>query len=135
MRFLLDEMYPPEAAVRLREQHGHDAAHVGEVGLRATDDAVIAAVARSEGRTMVTENVAHFAGERDLVLVFVPKRKLPAAAVRPAALADLLDRWATDNPHPYLGHHWPGLTPTAPSGGAWRQRPRSPTRGGRPHQP
>jgi hypothetical protein len=107
VRFLLDEMYPPEAAARLRDRHGHDAVHVTEVGLRATDDAVIAGVARAEGRTMVTENVAHFAAERDLVLVFVPKRKLPAGGGQGAALADLLDRWAQDHPQPYLGPHWP----------------------------
>lgn len=82
MRFLLDEMYPPQAAVVLREQHGHDAVHVVQVGLGATDDAVIAAVARAERRAMVTENVADFAGERDLVLVFVPKAKLPPGGVR-----------------------------------------------------
>ena len=100
-------MYPPEAAVRLRDRHGHDAVHVTEVGLRATDDAVIAGVARAEGRAMVTENVSHFAGERDLVLVFVPKSKLPAGGAQAAALADVLDRWAQNHPEPYLGPHWP----------------------------
>ena len=107
MRFLLDEMYPPEAAARLRDRHGHDAVHVSEAGLRATDDAVIAGVARAQGRAMVTENVAHFAAERDLVLVFVPKRKLPAGGAQAAALADVLDRWVQDHPEPYLGPHWP----------------------------
>ena len=107
MRFLLDEMYPPEAAARLRDQHGHDAVHVTEVGQRATDDAVIASVARAQGRAIVTENVAHFAAERDLVLVFVPKRMLPAGGGQAAALADVLGRWVQDHPEPYLGPHWP----------------------------
>lgn len=107
MRFLLDEMYPPEAAARLRDRHGHDAVHVAEVGLRATDDALIADVARAEGRAMVTENAAHFAAQRNLVLVFIPKRMLPAGGGQAAALAGLLDRWAKDNPEPYLGPHWP----------------------------
>lgn len=107
MRFLLDEMYPPEAAARLRDRYGHDAVHVTEVGLRASDDAVIAGVARAQGRAMVTENVAHFAAERDLVLAFVPKRKLPAGGGQATALADVLDRWAHDHPEPYLGPHWP----------------------------
>lgn len=106
MRFLLDEMYPPEAAARLRDHHGHDAVHVSEVGLRATEDAVIAGTARSQGRAMVTENVAHFAAERDVVLVFVLKRRLPAGRGQAAALAELLDRWAHNHPEPYLGHHW-----------------------------
>ena len=107
MRFLLDEMYPPEAAARLHDRHGHDAVHVSEAGLRATDDAVIAGVARAQGRAMVTENVAHFAAERGLVLVFVAKRKLPASGAQAAALADVLDRWVQDHPEPYLGPHWP----------------------------
>ncbi|MGI8632683.1 MAG: DUF5615 family PIN-like protein [Solirubrobacterales bacterium] len=107
MRFLLDEMYPPGAATRLRDHHGHDGVHVNEVGLRATDDAVIAGVARSQDRVMVTENVAHFAAERDLVLVFIPKRKLPVGGGQAADLADLLDRWARNHPEPYLGPHWP----------------------------
>lgn len=107
MRFLLDEMYPPEAAVRLRDDHGHDAVHVTEVGLRATEDAIIAGVARAERRAMVTENVTHFAAERDLALVFVPKRTLPAGGGQGAALADVLNRWAQDHPEPYLGPHWP----------------------------
>lgn len=107
MRFLLDEMYPPAAAERLRDRHDHDAVHVTEAGLRATEDADIAAVARAEGRVMVTDNVADYAMERDLVLVFVPKRKLPAGGGQAAALADVLARWATASPDPYVGAHWP----------------------------
>lgn len=106
-RFLLDEMYSGAAAARLREHHGHDAVHGADVGLRATDDADIAAVARAENRVLVTENVADFASERDLVLVIVPKRKLPAGGAQAPALADLLHRWAAKNPDPYLGAHWP----------------------------
>lgn len=106
-RFLLDEMYPRAAAARLRERHGHDAVHVADVGLRATDDADIAAVARVENRVLVTENVANFASEHDLVLVIVPKRKLLAGGAHAPALADLLPRWATTNPDPHLGGHWP----------------------------
>lgn len=104
---LLDEMFPTAAAVLLRERHGHDAVHVSEVGLRATADADIAVVARAQARAVVTENVVDFAAERELVLVFVLKRSLPAGGGQAAALATLLHRWATDNPLPYLGHHWP----------------------------
>jgi hypothetical protein len=106
-RFLLDEMHPGAAAARLREPHGHDAVHVAEIGLRAADNADVAAVARAEDRVVVTENVADFAGERDLVLVIVPKRKLPAAGAHTPALADVLHRWAEKSPEPYLGAHWP----------------------------
>ena len=107
MRFLLDEMYPPSAAALLRERHGRDADHVTEVGLAGVDDADVAAVARQENRALVTENVVDFADERDVVLIFVPKNRLPSGGAMNAALADLLDRWATANPEPFIGPHWP----------------------------
>jgi predicted nucleic acid-binding protein len=44
---------------------------------RPAEDAQVAAVARGEGRAVVTENVADFAAERDAVLVFVLKKNLP----------------------------------------------------------
>lgn len=104
--FLIDEMFPV-AAEQLRDAYGHDAVHVAEVGLRATEDAHVAAAARAEGRAVVTENVADFAAERDVVLVFVLKRNLPAGGGQAGALAKILDRWAQANPDPYLGPHWP----------------------------
>jgi predicted nuclease of predicted toxin-antitoxin system len=70
--FLIDEMFPMAAARYLRDTYGHDAVHVIEAGLGAVADAQVAAVARAEGRAIVTENVADFAAERDVVLVFVP---------------------------------------------------------------
>jgi Domain of unknown function (DUF5615) len=105
--FLIDEMFPVATAEILRSTCGRDAVHVGEMGLRATDDAQVAATARAEGRAVVTENVADFAAERDLVLVFVLKRNLPAGGGQASALARILDRSAQDFPDPYLGHHWP----------------------------
>jgi hypothetical protein len=104
---LIDEMFPVAAAEVLRTTYGHDAVHVAEVGLRAADDAQVAAVARAEGRAVVTENATDFAAERDVVLVFVLKKNLPAGGGQAAALAGILDRWAKDSPDPYLGHHWP----------------------------
>jgi Domain of unknown function (DUF5615) len=101
--FLIDEMFPAATAELLRDSYGRDAVHVGEVGLRAADDAQVAATARA----VVTENVADFAAERDVALVFVLKRNLPAGGGQAAALARILDRWAQDFPDPYLGHHWP----------------------------
>lgn len=107
MRFLIDEMFPPEAARLLRDRHGHDAVHVFEVGLAATDDPDIAAAARNHDRALVTENVADFDREREVVLVFVHKRTLPAGGAQASGLAELLDGWANDHPAPYLGAHWP----------------------------
>lgn len=105
--FLVDEMFPTAIAVMLRETCGHDAVHVAEIGLRGTEDAQVAATARAESRAVVTENVADFAAERDVALIFVLKRNLPAGGGQAAALAKILDRWAQDHPEPYLGHHWP----------------------------
>lgn len=103
---MLDEMFPAAAAEILRTKYGHDAVQVGEVGLRAAGDTQVAAAARAEGRAVVTENVADFAAERELVLVFVLKKNLPAGGGQAAALARILDRWDRDHPDPYLGHHW-----------------------------
>ena len=107
--FLIDEMFPVAAAGLLRTGHGRDAVHVTEAGLRAADDTQVAAAARAQGRAVVTENVADFAAERDLVLVFVLKKHLPAGGGQAAALARILDRWDKDHPDPYLGHHWPAM--------------------------
>ena len=90
--FLIDEMFPIATAALLRDTYGHDAVHVAEAGLRAAEDAQVAAVARGEGRAVVTENVADFAAERDVVLVFVLKKNLPAGGGQAAALAKALDR-------------------------------------------
>jgi hypothetical protein len=105
--FLIDEMFPIATAALLRDTYGHDAVHVTEAGLRAAEDAQVAAVARGEGRVVVTENVTDFTAERDVVLVFVLKKNLPAGGGQAAALAKVLDRWAQQYPDPYLGPHWP----------------------------
>lgn len=81
--------------------------HVTEVGLAGAEDSVVATVARSEDRTLVTENIADFANEVDLVLVCVLERRLPSGAGQTGSLAALLDRWAEDHPRPYRGQHWP----------------------------
>jgi len=107
IKFLIDEMFPPTTAVLLRDSYGHDAVHMGEIGLQAVEDSLVAATARAESRAVVTENVADFAAERDVVLVFVLKRNLPAGGAQAAGLAKTLDRWAADNPDPYVGPHWP----------------------------
>ena len=107
--FLIDEMFPAAVALLLRETYGHDAVHVAEIGLRAAEDAQVAAAARAQGRAVVTENVADFAAERDVILVFVLKKNLPAGGGQAAALAKSLDHWAQAHPEPYLGPHWPSV--------------------------
>lgn len=100
-------MFPSDAARQLRDDFGHDAVHVNDLGLRGVDDRQIAQVARAHGRAVVTENIADYAGEQDLVLVCVLKRNLPAGGAQANALAKILDRWTKDNPRPYVGQHWP----------------------------
>jgi hypothetical protein len=107
VKLLLDEMFPSDAARQLPESFGHDAVHVDDLGLRGADDQQVAEVARLEGRAVVTENVADYAAERDLVLVCLLKRNLPAGGAQAGALAKLLDRWIRENPRPYVGQHWP----------------------------
>jgi predicted nuclease of predicted toxin-antitoxin system len=65
--FLIDEMFPPTAAVLLRDNYRRDAVHVSEIGLLATEDAQVAAAARAQRCALATENVADFAAERDVV--------------------------------------------------------------------
>lgn len=114
--FLIDEMFPPSAAEILRDEYSRDALHVCEAGLRATADDLVAAVARAEGRAIVTENFADYAAERDVILLFVRKESLPPGDAMAKALAGLLDAWAQDNPEPYVGIHWPARVP-GPRGG------------------
>ncbi|MGH3305938.1 MAG: hypothetical protein ACRDOK_30625 [Streptosporangiaceae bacterium] len=75
--------------------------------MRGGPDTHVAAAARADGRAVVTENVSDYAAERDVVLVFVLKRNLPAGGVQAAALAAILDSWVHETPDPYLGPHWP----------------------------
>jgi Domain of unknown function (DUF5615) len=100
--FLVDEMFPIAAAATLRDTYGHDAVHVAEVELQATDDTQVAAAVRAQGRAVVTENVADFATAR-----IHPQEEPAAGGGQAAALAKVLDLWAQTNPDPYLGPHWP----------------------------
>ncbi|HUG83807.1 MAG TPA: DUF5615 family PIN-like protein [Euzebya sp.] len=104
MRFLLDEMFPSACCQQLRDR-GHDAVSVRDCGLGGRPDPVVADVARSERRVLVTENVKDFAGERDLVMVMVLKAGLPSEGMA-HHLAQRLISWAQANPEPYVGMHW-----------------------------
>lgn len=114
MRFLLDEMLPPSCADQLVEL-GHDTIAVASTIPGATDDEVFD-LGVAEGRVVVTENVADFAkiverrqrGDLPAVpVVLVRKLELPSRGALGPRLAKHLDRWATSNPDPYVGLHWP----------------------------
>lgn len=106
--FIIDEMFPPATAALLREKYRREADHVNEIALASASDAEVARTARAQDRAVVTENVADFAGEHGVVLVFILKRNLPRGGTPLAArLAEILDRWAAEYPDPYVGQHWP----------------------------
>ncbi len=105
-------MFPPATATELGRL-GHDAVTV--VGIELADEVVYVSAVEA-GRTMVTENVADFAGllegrlareEPCVAVVFVRKRDFPGGGGLGVGLARHLDAWATEHPNPYPGLHWP----------------------------
>ncbi len=55
MHFLIDASLPRSLADRIRSL-GHEATDVRDIGLRHADDALIAAVAKREGMTLLTRD-------------------------------------------------------------------------------
>lgn len=109
MRFLIDEMFPPVTCQRLAER-GHDAVHVRDRGVDARPDTEVAALAAHENRVLGTENVKDFARTEGIVIVCALKSRLRARGMD-EQLAAVLDAWAEANDKPYVGLHWPFLTP------------------------
>ena len=108
-------MLPPATAAELHAL-GHDAVGVAETGLAGSDDITVYETAVEQQRVVVTENVADFAtitkdhlaaGELSVLVVFVRKHRHPRGSALAPALAKHLHRWATGNPNPYPGVHWP----------------------------
>jgi predicted nuclease of predicted toxin-antitoxin system len=94
---LLDEMYPPALARRLRDQ-GHDvlAALDVEVGLASRSDEDVLAWAARNNRCVVTENISDFArlaaqGATHAGLIFVSAQRFPRTANGLVRLGDALD--------------------------------------------
>lgn len=113
MRWLLDEMLPPDAAATLNEL-GHDAVSVAAAGLAGEPDAEVFSYAVSNNRLIVTENVADYAAlvtdrlsaEKPCVpIIFVSKSAFPRGGLA-VKLAKRLATWADGNPRPYEGLHW-----------------------------
>lgn len=104
--FLIDEMFPQATARILREKYGHDAVHVAEAGLQSRPDPEVAAMARAEGRVVITENARDFAAEQNVPQLFVLKRNFPRGGALAPALAEALDHWAATHPVPYVGINW-----------------------------
>jgi predicted nuclease of predicted toxin-antitoxin system len=114
VRWIIDEMLPPETAAELNRR-GHDATSVAGLGLAGNPDPVVFDRAVAERRIVVTENIGDFAvlldqrlrnDEPAVPVVFVRKADLPRRGALPHRLAERLHRWADANPDPYLGLHW-----------------------------
>ena len=94
---LLDEMYPPAPAKRLRD-NGHDVVAVldVEVGLASRSDEDVLAWAARNNRCVVTENVSDFArlvslGVAHCGIVFVLAQRFPRTSRGLVRLRDALD--------------------------------------------
>jgi hypothetical protein len=93
---ILDEMYPPALARRLRTD-GHDVVAVPdvEVGLASKSDEDVLTWAARNSRCVVTENVSDFArlaqqGVAHCGLIFVSGRRFPRTAAGLHRLGDAL---------------------------------------------
>lgn len=101
-RLLLDEMFPPMLAERLRAE-GFDVVSVaGHVTLAAASDEEVMRWAAAQDRRLVTENVKDFqpliqlASERSeptARLLYTSSRRLPRSRRNPGPLLDALRRW------------------------------------------
>jgi len=94
---ILDEMYPPALAHRLRAD-GHDVVAVldVEVGLASKTDEDVLTWAARNNRCVVTENVSDFArlaqqGSDHCGLIFVSSRRFPRTAAGLHRLGAALD--------------------------------------------
>lgn len=85
MKLLLDEMYPPSLAERLRGE-GLEAATVSELGLAGRSDAELFAEAVEQGYTLLTENVADFTS--------IAAEQLSAGQHHPGVLIALSSRFS-----------------------------------------
>jgi len=94
---LLDEMYPPSLAQRLRDK-AHDVVAVleVEVGLASRSDEDVLAWAGRNQRCVITENVADFArlaalGATHTGIVFVSAQRFPRTGSGLVRLGDALE--------------------------------------------
>ena len=108
-------MLPPATAAELNDL-GHDALGVHDAQLTETADDIIYRCAVGQRRVVVTENLGDFAriveqrhtrDETCVPVVFVRKRDFARGRALAPRLARHLHRWATRNPDPYPGVHWP----------------------------
>lgn len=108
MRLLLDEMYSPEVAARLRAL-GHDViSAIERDDLRATPDTDIFRLMQIEGRVIVTNNHRDYAPLANAALqarevfygiVFTSDRSVPRSKIAIPMITQLLDRLLSRHRH------------------------------------
>jgi predicted nuclease of predicted toxin-antitoxin system len=108
VRLLLDEMYPPAAAVALRDR-GIDAIAVKELReVAGMDDASLLSWAHEQERVVVTENIPDFArlasNQDHCGIVMCPQTRYARTASNIGKLVEALATLADDPPHD-LGIH------------------------------
>ena len=115
MRWLLDEMLPPLLAAKLNER-GHDAVSVYDAGLAGAADPEVFDYAVKQQRVLVTENFADYAlllaqrlgnDQPCVPVVFVRKPSAVKGGALATHMARRLHGWASANPDPHVGPHWP----------------------------
>jgi len=107
VRLLLDEHYSPKIADELRKR-GHDVVSVKERDdLQGLADLQLWNSAVTEGRALLTENVAHFVslvretaaqGDRHLGVVFTSPRSMPRGVRTIGLYVDVLDAFVRGHP-------------------------------------
>ena len=106
---LLDEMYPPSLALRLRDA-GHDVYAVldRQVGLTSRPDDEILAWAARNDRCVVTENVRdfvrlHAVGQPHAGIIYVSARRFPRTRTGLVLIGDALEAVLTAKALPPRG--------------------------------
>jgi len=100
VKFLVDQNRSPELA-RLLTEAGHDAVHTLHLGLERAEDDDLVALARREGRVVVSGDtdfgtLLAFSGDREPSVVLFRARFLPRAADQATVLLAHLDELADD---------------------------------------
>jgi len=99
---LLDEMFAPMPADRLRAEGFDVVAVAGHATLAAASDEEVLRWASTQGRRLVTENVKDFQplvhgaserGEPVAHVLFTSSRRFPRSRRNPGPLLDALRRW------------------------------------------
>jgi|ERR1700722_1285060 len=118
LKLLVDEMYTPVIAEKLRERGGDVEAVTERAELRALSDVDLFSLAQQEARAIVTENIDDFSviatsydqrGQGHFGLILVPRGSYPRGQARTVGrMVSGLDRLLKERPasEPTSLRHW-----------------------------